>query len=191
MSQTSHLLKAAMELTQALNKKVDEKLPEKLAGIVKTHAAIAVGSAFVPIPGADIAAAAVNIWAMYVRINKDLDLPFAENVIKSIAAGVATNLAGAATAAVVIGSLAKFLPGIGTIGGAAIMATTIYAITIASGIVYMKAVTKLLESKKVGEFTEENLKSATDEVLKDKENLKTIIKEGKEGYKKRNDADGN
>ena len=191
MSQTSHLLKAAMELTQALNKKVDEKLPEKLAGIVKTHAALAVGSAFVPIPGADIAAAAVNIWTMYVRINKDLDLPFAENVIKSIAAGVATNLAGAATAAVVIGSLAKFLPGIGTIGGAAIMATTIYAITIASGIVYMKAVTKLLESKNVGEFTEEDLKSATDEVLKDKENLKTIIKEGKEGYKKRNDADGN
>lgn len=185
--QKSHLLQSAVELVRSLNKSVDENLPQKLAGIVKTHAAIAVGGAFVPIPGADMIAAAANIWTMYVRINKELDLPFGENIIKSVAAGVATNIAGGAVGALVVGSALKFIPGLGSIGGAAVMGTTVYAITIASGIVYMKAVAKLLNSKRIGEFTEADLKSATDEVLKDKDVMKTIIKEGKEEYKKRED----
>lgn len=187
MPPQSHLLKSAVELTQALNKAVDENLPSKLGGIVKTHAAIAVGSAFVPIPGADVAAAAANVWAMYVRINKELDLPFGENVIKSIAVGAVTNIGVGTAGALVAGSIFKFVPGLGTISGAAVMATTIYAITIASGIVYMKAVTRLLKSKMKSEFTEADLRAATDEVLKDKDAMKTILKGGKEEYKNRDD----
>lgn len=187
MSQTTHLLRSAVELTQALNKTVDENLPNKLADIVKTHAALAVASAFIPIPGADVAAAAANVWGMYARINKELSLPFGENIIKSVAAGVVTNMGAAAASILVVGSIFKFVPGLGTIGGAAVMGTTIYAVTIASGIVYMKAITKLLSSEKKVEFTESDLKSATDEVLKDKDTIKTILKEGKEDYKNRND----
>lgn len=183
MAEAGHLLKSAIELTQALNKAVDENLPERLAGIVKLHSGLAVGSAFVPIPGLDIAAAGANIWTMYVRINKELDLPFSENILRSIAAGVATNLAGGATVALVAGTVLKFLPGLGTLGGAAVMGTTIYAVTIGAGIVYMKAITKLLQSKRLGEVSEADLKAATDEVLRDKKTVDTIIKEGKEEYK--------
>ena len=189
MPEEGQLLKSAIDLAKALSDAVDEKLPVKLAGIVKTHAALAVGSAFVPIPGADMAAAAANVWAMYVRINRELHLPFGDNVTKSIAAGAATNIGVAAARVLVIGSVIKFIPGIGSIGGAAIMGTTIYATTIAAGIVYMKAITKLLRSKKVGEFTEADLKAATDEVIKDKDDMKTIIKEGKEEYKRRKDTE--
>ena len=62
-----------------------------------------------------MAAAAINIWTMYARVNKELNLPFGDNIIKSLAAGVATNLAGALAGAVVVGSALKFLPGLGTI----------------------------------------------------------------------------
>ena len=189
MSDTSHLLHAAIELTEALNNAADDNLSTELAGIVKTHAAIAVGAAFVPVPGADIAAAATNIWTMYVRINKGINLPFAENILKSFAAGVVTNLAGAAVGLLVVGSALKFIPGLGSIGGSAVMATTIYSITVASGIVYMKAVTALLNSKNTDDFTEADLKSAADEVMRDKNVIRDILKEGKDEYKNRNDSD--
>ena len=188
MSEESHLLKSAIELAQTLNQAVDANLPTKLARIVKTHAGLAVGSALVPIPGVDMAAAVANIWAMYVRINKEINLPFRENIIKSIAAGVVTNL-GRAGAILIVGSVVKVIPALGWFTGAVIMGTTIYAMTIAAGIVYMKGITRLLRSKRIGEVTEEDLKSATDEILKDKDHIKTIIEEGKVAYKNRDKDD--
>ncbi|MBW4666659.1 MAG: hypothetical protein KME60_04255 [Cyanomargarita calcarea GSE-NOS-MK-12-04C] len=177
------LLKAAVELTKALGRVADENLPDKLAGIVKLHAGIAVGSAFIPVPGADIAAAATNIWTMYVRINNELGLPFAENLIKSLATGIVTNLGGAVVGSMVIGSAIKFIPGLGSLGGAVLISATIYGVTIASGIIYMKAVSKLLNTKNASQFTEENLKVAVDEIMGDKKSVQTIFKTAKEGYK--------
>ena len=183
-----HLLKAATELAKEIDKAVDEHLPQKLAGMVKLHARLAVGSAFIPIPGADIAAAAANTWTMYVRINKELQLPFGENVAKSLAAGVMTNIGANAAALMVFASAAKLLPGLGTVGGAAVMAATVYALTIAAGIVYMKAVTKLLRAKSAHQVTEEDLKDAADEVLSDKDAIQSIIKDAKRSYKKEGGA---
>ena len=129
-------------------------------------------SAFIPIPGVDMAAAATNIWTMYVRINKELALPFGENIVKSLAAGVLTNLAGAAAGFLVVGSAFKLIPGIGSLAGAALMGGTTYAITIASGIVYMKAVTKLLNRNVSTEHVQDvDLKSAADEILRDKDSM--------------------
>lgn len=179
-----HLIRTAKELAEAMNRLADDNLPTQLAGIVKLHAGLAVGSAFIPIPGADMAAAAINIWTMYVRVNKELQLPFGDNVMKSLAAGVATNLAGALAGAVVVGSALKFLPGLGTIGGAVLMGGTTYAITIASGIVYMKAITMLLRRDvSVAHATEADLKAATDEVMKDKSAINSILKDAKQSYK--------
>jgi uncharacterized protein (DUF697 family) len=181
--ENGQLIQAAVKLTQALNKSADDQLPGKLAGIVKLHAGIAVAGAFIPIPVADIAAAAGNIWTMYVRINKELDLPFRENLIKSIAAGIATNLGAAAAGTVIIGSAFKFIPGLGTLGGAVILGATVYGITIASGIIYMNAVAKLLNSKNTKQFDEEDLKQAVDEVMEDKEAVQSIFNNAKKDYK--------
>jgi uncharacterized protein (DUF697 family) len=183
MSQDGHLIKTAIELAKVLNESVDEHLPEKLAAMVKLHAGLAVGSVLIPIPGADMAASAANIWTMYVRINKELNLPFGENIIRSVATGVATNIGANAAVLLVVGSALKFIPGLGSVGGAAVMAGTVYAVTIAAGIVYMKAVTKLLQKKTAANVTESDLKAATDEILSDKSELKDILKEGKAGYK--------
>ncbi len=180
------LFQVAAELAKVLNLAADESLAGKLAGIVKLHAGIAVGSAFIPVPGADIAAAAANIWTMYVRINKELELPFAENLIKSLATGVVTNLGAAAAAYMVIGSAFKLIPGLGYVGGAAVMSATIYGVTVASGIIYMKAVSKLLSAKNDSQVNEENLKTAVDEIMKDKQSVQTMFKTAKEGYKEAN-----
>lgn len=179
-----HLVKAATELAKEINKAVDEHLPQRLAGMVKLHAGLAVGSAFIPVPVADVAAAAANTWAMYVRINRELQLPFGENATKSLAAGVMTNIGSNVAGLMVAASAAKLLPGLGTLGGAALMAATVYALTIAAGIVYMKAVTKLLRAKSAHQVTEEDLRYAAEEILKDKATIRSIVDDAKKSYKK-------
>lgn len=183
MNNQSQVFQVAAELAKALNLAADESLPGKLAGIVKLHAGLAVGSAFIPVPGADMAAAAANIWTMYVRINKEIELPFSENLIKSLATGIVTNLGASVVGSMVLGSAFKFIPGLGSVGGAAVMGATIYGVTVASGIIYMKALTTLLSSKKSGAVNEENLKTAVNEIMKDKQSVQTILKTAKEGYK--------
>ncbi|HXA16016.1 MAG TPA: GYF domain-containing protein [Thermoanaerobaculia bacterium] len=184
-----HLLRSAAELARELDKVVDDHLPQKLAGVVKLHAKVAVGAAFIPIPGADIAAAVANTWTMYVRINKEIDLPFGENIAKSLATGVITNIASNAAALIVLASAAKLLPVLGTLGGAAVMATTIYALTIAAGIVYMKALATILRTKHIQTITEADLKRATDDILKDKASIRDIVSEARETYKTSKNSD--
>jgi hypothetical protein len=92
-SKDGQLTQAAFALVQAINKAADENLPGKLSGIVKIHAGIGVGCVFIPVPGADLFALFGNTWTMYVRINRELDLPFTKNLIKSIATGILSNMA--------------------------------------------------------------------------------------------------
>jgi len=172
----------AIELVQALNKQADKLLPGEIATIVKTHSALAVGSTWIPIPGADIAAAAASIWGMYARINSRIGLSFSENVLKSVASGVATNLASYAVG-MTAGSLLKFIPGIGTISSAIIMSGIVYACTLVSGYVYLQALL-LLAKKGNGSISEANLGQAIKDVLKDQNTLKDLIKEAKNDYKK-------
>lgn len=179
----SHLLHSAVKLAEAANSVADEHMPETLAGIVKLHAGIAVASAFIPVPGADMAAAAANIWTMYIRINKELDLPFGENLIKSVGAGVATNIGGAVAGLLVAGTVAKFLPGLGTVAGVALVATTIYGVTIVSGIIYMNAIAALLRKKDASEISEADLKAATAAEMNNREALKDAIKAAGKEYK--------
>ena len=98
-----------------MDKAADETLPAEIANVVKLHSKIAVGSAWIPIPGADMAAGTANIWGMYARVNNKLGLPFGENVMKSIGSGVATNLASYLALNGVASAL-KFIPGVGSVG---------------------------------------------------------------------------
>jgi uncharacterized protein (DUF697 family) len=179
----NHLAHAAIKLAEAVHKAADEHLPEKLSGIVKLHAGVAVGAALIPVPGADVAAAAANIWTMYVRINRELDLPFGENVIKSVGAGVATNIGGSVATSLVLGSALKLFPGIGTVPGIAIVGATVYGVTIVAGIVYMNAIAALLKNKSAADITEADLKAATSAEMKNKSALKEAIKAAGQEYK--------
>lgn len=176
------LISAAVKLVQMLDKTADENLPKELADVVKLHSKLAVGSAWIPVPGADVAAGAAVIWGMYARINSKLNIPFGENVMKSIGSGVATNMAGYFVMSGVASAM-KFIPGIGTIGGALIMSASLYAATMASGWVYMEALTALAK-KKGKAFDVSDISKAVNDVLKEKAVIKDFVDSAKKTYKK-------
>lgn len=180
-SDITGLLKAATELVDLLDKGADQLLPQQIVDVVKLHSKLAVGSAWIPVPGADVAAGAVNIWTMYARVNDKIDIPFGENVLKSIGSGVATNLASYFTMSGVASAL-KFIPGIGTFGGALLLSASLYAITLVSGWVYLQALI-LLAQKNGSDIASGDLGSAVQEVLKDKTTIKKFIEAAKKDYK--------
>lgn len=173
------LTKTAAQLVRALNHATDENLPQRLAEIVERHAGIAAVTGLVPVPGADMANPAVNIWVMYAQINNELKLPFGESITKRAAMNVVANLATSIAGLLAMSGVLNFVPGLGTLAGAALMGTT-YAITIASGIIYMKALTALARrTASVEDVSEEDLKTATDEVMRDNTLVQSMIKEAK------------
>jgi hypothetical protein len=58
-----------------------------------------------------------------------------------------------------------------------------YAITLTSGIVYLKILTKLINSRQIKSADIETLKETADEVIED-EDIEAIIKEAKNEYRK-------
>lgn len=182
MNVDEKLLKSAIKLVKLLDKTADENLPKDIADVVKLHSKLAVGSAWIPIPGADVAAGAANIWGMYARINGKIDIPFGENVMKSLASGVATNLASYLALSGVASAM-KFIPGIGTIGGAVIMSAGLYAVTLASGWVYIQALC-LLAEKKGKNFDVADITKTVNDLLKEKSTIKEFIDSAKKTYKK-------
>ena len=180
MDVNGKLLKASIKLVGVMDKTADENLPKEIADVVKLHSKLALGSAWIPVPGADMAAGAASIWGMYVRINSKLGIPFGENVMKSIGSGVATNLASYVAMGTVASAL-KFIPGIGTLTGAAIMSASLYGLTMASGWVYLNALCALAE-KKGNNFSVSDISSAVNSMLKDKSAIKEFIDTAKKSY---------
>lgn len=176
------LISTSIKLVGLMDKAAEETLPQEIAGVVKLHSKLAVGAAWIPVPGADVAAGAANIWGMYARINNKLDIPFGENVMKSIGSGVATNLASYMAMSGVASAL-KFIPGLGTIGGAAVLSASLYAVTLASGWIYLQALCALAE-KKGKSFSVSDITKAVNDMLKEKSVIKDFIQSAKKTYKK-------
>ncbi len=171
----------SVELVKLLDKAADTALPREIVEVVKLHSKLAVGSAWIPLPGADVAAGAANIWSMYARINGKIGIPVKENVLKSIGAGVATNLTSYIAMSGVASAL-KFIPFVGTVGGALILSASLYAVTLVSGWVYLKALC-LMAQRDGRNITAGDFKKAVDEVLANKGLIKRLITSAKEEYK--------
>jgi uncharacterized protein (DUF697 family) len=189
MSSNHHILHAAKELVHALNKAVDDNLPAEIAEIVKTHSAGAAAASVAAgwIPGAGgLAAAGICagfVWTMYGRINSKIGLPLTENIVKSLATGVATNLATGFTGALVLQTVFSIFPGIGSLAAAAVAGGTGYALTLAAGYVYLKVLTKLfVEGNDPTEMDGSSLKDVASSVAS-RENMKDVISSAKADYK--------
>ena len=149
MSMDGHLLHAAKHLVEVMDKTVDDVLPYEIAEIIKFHskgaAAAALAGAWVPGAGGAIAVttSAGFIWSMYGRIGQKLGLPFSSNLLKTLASGIATNLASAYVGTIVISTFLSFIPGLGSVGASIIMGSTCYALTLVSGYVFLKIMTTL------------------------------------------------
>ncbi len=175
------LYEAAVALVTVLDKSAEQLLPQEIVDVVKLHSKLAVGSALIPVPGADVAAGAANIWTMYGRISNKVGLKVKENILKTIGSGVVTNLASYLAVAG-LGSAVKAIPGLGTLAGTALMSASLYAVTLASGYVYVKALT-LLANKGNGDIDIMQIDSAVKEVLKNKEVISNFIKAAKSDFK--------
>ena len=175
------LIDTARNLINLLDEGAASVLPEEIVDVVTWHSKLAVGSAWIPIPGADVVAGATNIWTMYARINGKINIPVKENILKSLGAGVATNLSSYLTMTGVASSL-KFIPGIGTLGGSLIMSASLYAVTIVAGWVYLEALCMLV--KKDGTTIKVNdLKAIINKILDNKSLIRQLIKAAKLDYK--------
>lgn len=183
------LVKAGFALCVAMHQSGAEAMGKKIATIVEKHAigtsAAALGSAWLPGVGssASMVACAGFIWSMYYRINTQLGIPFAKNILKSVATAIGTNLAAGAVGALAISSAFSFIPGLGSIGASMIMAGTCYATTFASGLVYLKVLTRLAQSNAdFSNIGEAELKATAKEVM-DHEDIKGMMKEAKSQFK--------
>lgn len=177
-----HLVHVAKELVVLMDKAADKSLPQEISNVVKLHSKIAVGSAWIPVPGADVAAGAANIWTMYGRLNTKIGIPIGENILKSVGAGVATNLTSYVAVSGVASAM-KFIPGIGSVGGALILSASLYAVTLVSGWVYLKALC-LMVKRDGSSINANDLKNAVNEVLSNKKVIKDMITLAKKDYKK-------
>lgn len=189
MSSDHHILHAAKELVHALNEAVDGNLPEEIAEIVKSHSAGAAAASVAAgwLPGAGgIAAAGICagfVWTMYGRINSRIGLPLTDNLVKSLATGVATNLATGFVGALALQTVFSIFPGLGSIAAATIAGATGYALTLAAGYVYLKLLTHLfLSGKDPRSMDESSLRQAADNVAASA-NMREVISDAKAAYK--------
>ena len=172
-----------------LDQIVDEALPYKIAEIVKFHskgaAATAVGSAWIPGAGgtAAVLASAGFIWSMYAKIGSEINLPMSENILKTLASGAATNLASGMAASWVMSSVFSFFPGIGSIGASVIMGGTCYALTLASGYIYLKIMTALFSNGvDPTKVSEQELNNMAKDAANDSD-VKDVMNAAKQAYK--------
>jgi uncharacterized protein (DUF697 family) len=120
---------------------------------------------------------------MYGRINSKIGLPLTDNLVKSLATGVATNLATGFVGVLVLQTVLSIIPGLGSIGAAALAGGTGYALTLASGYVYLKLLTRLFLSGQDPTKMDENSLSEAARHTAASENMKDIIASAKAAYK--------
>lgn len=164
-----------------------EKAGETIQGCAIIAAIAGVGSGWLPGAGSLVATGAwvAAIWGMYVKVNKDLGISIKDNVLKSLASAILTNIlasAGSLILMLVAGFLLSFIPGVGS-GGAMVIDGMIGYITVfASGVLYIKLLTKLFKAGKGFNIAENEVKDAAKDIVNDS-NISEILKEGKRAYK--------
>jgi hypothetical protein len=183
------LLRAGYQLMMAMDRAVDSSMPEDLSAIIKTHAKVgavaALGTAWLPGAGGVVAnlAAMGTIWTMYARINDRIGLPFSRNKVRSLASGVAVNMAAYFVASTVFSTAFSMFPGMGTFGASSLMTGLAYVLTMASGFVYIKILTRIFSlGVDPTSLSVDQLKEAMQFVF-DHEDVKAVVKDAKQAFK--------
>ncbi len=164
-----------------------EAVADTIHGCAIAAAIAGVGSGWLPGAGALVATSVwvAAIWGMYIKVNHDLGINIKDNVLKSIASAFLTNIiasAGSLIIAYAIGFVISFIPGLGTVGAVAIDGFLGYVTVYASGLLYIRFLTKVLKAKGNLDFSEIDVKTIAKETVKES-NITDIIKEGKSSFK--------
>jgi len=122
---------------------------------------------------------------MYAKINSAIGLSLSDNILKTLASGVTTNLMAAYAGGWLLTTALSFIPGLGSIGASVLIGGTCYALTLASGYIYLKIMTEILSQEGREGFqnlTEADLKRKAEKVAKGSD-VENIMKEAKKSYK--------
>lgn len=124
--------------------KVDIALKKtKSHSIVAGAAASAAGIAAAPIPFSDAVAIVPIQVAMLASISATFGLSIDKSFLSTIVGGIVTGAGGTLAGRAIVSSLLKLVPGIGSVTGGIIAATTASAFTIAFGEAYIAALEML------------------------------------------------
>jgi uncharacterized protein (DUF697 family)/predicted GTPase len=120
------------------SQKVDLELKRKRAHmIVATTAASAAGIGLTPIPFSDAALIVPAQVAMIAGITATYGLSFSDGFLTALLASTLTGTGATLTGRAIVGGLFKLVPGVGSVIGGAISATTAAAVTSAFGEAYI------------------------------------------------------
>lgn len=187
-----HLLVHALHALEEAQKDYIRK--EKLEAVADTIQACAVaaavagvGSGWLPGAGSLVATGlwVATIWGMYVKVNYDLGIKIKDNILKSLASAFLTNIiasAGALILAYAAGFVISFIPFVGNAGAMAVDGFLGYVTVYASGLLYIKLLTKVLKAKGKLDFSDLDITAMAKDVVKES-NVKDILKEGKASFK--------
>ncbi len=181
-------------VSQAQNRGVDVSYDE-LMRMVKSHAAGAAASMMasgaLPGVGSSIAAGIEIsfVWSMYYRICTKLGLSVKKELIKGLGSAFVTNMAAAIAAQMITGTVLSIIPGIGTVGAAAVNGLMGYSVTYYSGVIFMNLLVRLFKAgKSMDTCTADELKRMLKQESDDT-SFRQVKKEAQQAFKNRS-ADG-
>jgi uncharacterized protein (DUF697 family)/predicted GTPase len=158
--------------------KVDIDLKKRHARmIVAGAAASAAGIGAVPIPFADAALIIPIQIGMVAGISATFGLSLPEGFLSSLIASMVTGTGATMTGRAIVSSLLKFVPGVGSIIGGAISATTAAAVTTAFGEAYIRSLETLFKRRQGEPPTAEEILSTVKEQFALRGKQKTIASE--------------
>jgi uncharacterized protein (DUF697 family)/GTPase SAR1 family protein len=147
--------------------KVDIELKKRHARmIVATAAASAAGIGAAPIPFADAALIVPIQIGMVAGISATFGLHLSEAFLSSLVASTLTGTGATITGRAIVSGLFKLVPGVGTLIGSAISATTAAAVTSAFGEAYIRSLEALFQRRRGEPPTAEELVSTVKEEFK-------------------------
>lgn len=165
-----------------------EVLPDQLKECVsfsaKGAAIAGVASGWIPGLGGTIAAitSAGFVWKMYIDINSKLGLKLSENILKTVASGIVTNIATNAMAFFIFTGIFSLVP-LGQGAAAVVIGGVTYAIMIVAGIIYMKILTNIFKSgKNINAMSADDLTTLAKEAMKNLD-IKKMFNDAKSRYK--------
>ena len=121
---------------------------------------------------------------MFIEIGDLLGVKFSENMIKSIATGIVSNLASYMILSFGLNAVFSMIPFLSSISGAAITFVSV----IASGLIYLNILDQLFVSRNnFEEKSEEELKKMAEETIKNSD-IDSMTKDLKEVYKQNKDS---
>lgn len=161
------LVDLAMEIVPEMQKnafaaaqKVNiQQKKNKSHAIVATSAAAAAGTGAIPIPFSDAVALVPIQVGMLAGITAvfgfELKRAFLSTLVSSTITGAGATLAGRA----IVSNLLKMFPGVGSVAGGTIAASTASALTVAFGEAYIATLAYLLKDKDMAEVSESDILS--------------------------------